>query len=146
MFSLVYRSVARPGFSLDQIQEMLVKAQNFNHEQGITGCLLYYQGEFIQYLEGNQYKVLTLFDKIKVDPRHKDVELLSYEEREGRAFEKWDMAFENFFGENTQITYLKLLVGEYLSQKTEKHSNNPTKNVFWEHVGSVLYSKTSSGN
>ncbi|MEZ2413349.1 BLUF domain-containing protein [Muriicola sp. E247] len=145
MFSLVYRSVARPGFSLDHIQEMLVKAQNFNHDQGITGCLLYYQGEFIQYLEGNQYKVLTLFDKIKVDPRHKDVELLSYEEREGRAFEKWDMAYENFFGENTQITHLRLLVGEYLSQKTEIPPNNPTKNVFWEHVGSVLYSKTSSG-
>lgn len=147
MFSLVYRSVARPGFNLEQIQEMLVKAQYFNHQQGITGCLLYHEGEFIQYLEGNQYKVLTLFDKIKVDSRHREVELLSYAEREGRAFEKWDMAYENFFGENPQITHLKLMVDEYLSNKSKQTAENPSKAVFWEHVGSVLHStRTSAGN
>ncbi|QBA65048.1 BLUF domain-containing protein [Muriicola soli] len=147
MFSLVYRSVARPGFNLDQIQEMLRKARNFNHQQGITGCLLYHEGEFIQYLEGNQYKVLTLFDKIKVDSRHIEVELLSYAEREGRAFEKWDMAYENFFGENPQITHLKLMVDEYLSNKSNHTAENPSKIVFWEQVGSVLHgTRTSAGN
>ncbi len=56
---------------------MLEKARENNSRDNITGCLLYYEGEFIQYLEGNQVKVLTLFDKINADKRHKDVTLLS---------------------------------------------------------------------
>ena len=143
MFSLVYRSVAKPGFTLDQIQEMLVKAKDYNHRQGITGCLLYHKGEFIQYLEGNQYKVLTLFDKIKADSRHKNVELLSFEERDQRTFDNWDMAYENFFGENDQINYLKLMVDEFLNNGGEEQSKDPAKTVFWETVGSVLHSRTA---
>jgi hypothetical protein len=137
--------VATPGFGLDQIQEMLLKAKVFNHQQGITGCLLYHQGEFIQYLEGNQYRVLTLYDRIKVDTRHKNVELLSYGERENRAFQKWDMAYENFYGENIQIAHLKLMVSEYLNKKKVTTSLNPSNAVFWENVGSVLYAKSVRG-
>ncbi len=143
MFSLVYRSVAKPNFTLDQIQVMLEKAKENNRILGITGCLLYHHGEFIQYLEGNQYKVLTLFDKIKADPRHKNVELLSFEEREERAFASWDMAFENFYGENAQITHLKLMVGEYLKEKSVSQDENPAGTVFWDTVGSLLDARPS---
>ncbi|GGD53110.1 BLUF domain-containing protein [Muriicola marianensis] len=143
MFSLVYKSVAKPDFTLDQIQEMLIKAQENNRSLGITGCLLYHRGEFIQYLEGNQYKVLTLFDKIKTDPRHKNVELLSYEEREERVFSSWDMAFENFYGENAQITHLKLMVGEYLDENTAQKDKHPAGAVFWNTVGSILEARHS---
>jgi hypothetical protein len=144
MFSLVYRSVARPGFDLHQIQEMLSKATSFNHQQEITGCLLLHDGEFIQYLEGNQFRVLTLFDKIKEDKRHEKVELLSYGELDKRAFETWDMAFENFYGENEQICHLKLVVGNYLQHKESHATLHPSKAVFWETVGSVLYAKTAT--
>ena len=138
MFSLVYRSVAKPEFHLDLIQEMLAKAKLNNHRLGITGCLLYHQGEFIQYLEGSQLRVLSLYDRIKADPRHTQVELLGYEEREGRAFASWDMAYENFYGENAQITHLKLLVSEYLDRQGTPGLHNPTHSVFWQTVGSIL--------
>ncbi len=143
MFSLVYRSVAKPEFHLDRIQEMLVKAKENNHRLGITGCLLYHQGEFIQYLEGNQYRVLTLFDKIKADPRHTDVELLGYEKRAERAFATWDMAYENFFGENAQIIHLKLMVKEFLDRKQVSEENNPSRAVFWKTVGSILEGRSA---
>ncbi|MGB5646861.1 BLUF domain-containing protein [Muriicola sp.] len=144
MFSLVYRSIARPGFDLDQIQGMLSKAKTFNHQQNITGCLLFYEGEFIQYLEGNQFKVLTLFDKIKEDKRHEKVELLSHGEIEKRAFETWDMAFENFYGENEQISHLKLVVSNYLLHKELHTTLHPSKAIFWETIGAVLYAKSST--
>ncbi len=143
MFSLVYRSVAMPEFTLDQIQEMLIKAQENNRTLRITGCLLYHQGEFIQYLEGNQYRVLTLFDKIKADPRHKIVELLSYEERDDRVFSSWDMAYENFYGENAQITHLKLLVEEYLDENIVHADNHPAGAAFWNTVGTLLAARPS---
>ncbi len=144
MFSLVYRSVAKPSFDLAQIQGMLLKAKAFNNEQGITGCLLYYEGTFIQYLEGNQYQVLKLYDKIKIDKRHKKVELLSYGEIEKRAFEKWDMAYENFYGENEQIAHLRLLVSNYMDTKNPSIALHPSKAIFWETIGSVLYAKSIS--
>jgi hypothetical protein len=143
MFSLVYQSEAEQGLDLNQIQAMLLKAQIFNHQQGITGCLLYHNGKFIQYLEGNQYKVLKLYDKIKEDKRHTKVEILTYGEIEKRAFEKWDMAFEDFYGENEQIIYLKLLVSNYLQRKDTHLTLNPSKVIFWETVGSVIYSKST---
>ncbi len=141
MFSLVYRSVAKSSFTLDQIEDMLEKAKENNRILDITGCLLYHEGEFIQYLEGNQFKVLKLFDKIKADPRHRKVELLSHEQREERVFASWDMAYENFYGENALITHLKLMVGEYLEEGYVTEDNNPAGAVFWRTVGSILHAR-----
>jgi hypothetical protein len=144
MFSLVYRSVAKPGFDLNQVEELLLKAQAFNNQHLITGCLLYYDGKFIQYLEGNQYRILKLYDRIKEDQRHKKVELLSHGEIEKRVFEKWDMAFENFYGENEQISHLKLLVSNYLQNKDTHQALHPSKAIFWETVGSVLLARSAT--
>ena len=141
MFSLVYKSVGKPGFGIEQIEEMLEKAKAFNHSNGITGCLLYHEGEFIQYLEGNQIRVLNLFDKIKLDSRHHEIELLSYEEREHREFDQWDMAFENLYGENEQIAHIKLLVNESSKDKNAHMAKHPSKAVFWETVRSALMKK-----
>ena len=143
MFSLVYRSVAKPDFNLDKIQEMLGKAKENNHRLGITGCLLYHEGEFIQYLEGNQFRVLTLFDKIKADSRHMQVDLLSYGEREGRAFGSWNMAYENFYGENVHIAHLRLMVGEFLNHNKVTADANPSKAIFWQNVRTLLDARLS---
>jgi len=144
MFSLVYKSVGKPGFGLEQIQEMLIKAKAYNHSKGITGCLLYHEGVFIQYLEGNQIRVLNLFDKIKLDPRHHNVELLSYEEREKREFEQWDMAFENLYGENEHMAHLKLLVRQFSDSEGTDQGQRPSNNVFWETVRNALMAKQAN--
>lgn len=138
MFCLIYRSVAKPSFKSSEVQKMLSGAREYNRKMGITGCLLYYNGEFIQYLEGNQIKVLGLFDKIKKDKRHTDIELISYGEREEREFEKWEMAYEDFFGENDQITYLKLLVSSYFDAPDKAASLHPASVPFWRTVSKLF--------
>ncbi|MCX2718155.1 BLUF domain-containing protein [Lentiprolixibacter aurantiacus] len=137
MFALVYRSRAVPGFGPVQIQEMLEKARPYNSEQGITGCLLFHEGEFLQYLEGNQIRVLKLFDKIKNDPRHTDMELISHGNRPERWFKDWEMAFEDFYGDNDQISYLKLLVEGHLGD-LEVNISDPAVYAFWENVSRML--------
>ena len=137
MFALVYRSKAIPGFGRVQIQEMLKKARLYNSEQGITGCLLFHEGEFLQYLEGNQIRVLRLFDRIKNDPRHTDMELISHGERPERWFKNWEMAFEDFYGDNDQIAYLKLLVADHLDE-LEVRTSDPAIHSFWENVSRML--------
>ncbi|MGB5360206.1 MAG: BLUF domain-containing protein [Eudoraea sp.] len=131
MFSLVYRSTASPIFKKVDVKEMLEKARVNNLRDRITGCLLYYEGEFIQYLEGNQVKVLTLFDKIKVDKRHKDVTILAYGVTDSREFKDWEMAYADFFGDNDKMNYFKLLVSSYNENLHSITSQNPSFNTFW---------------
>ncbi len=144
MFCLVYTSTAKPDFDRTQVQMMLEKARVFNNSNGITGCLLYYKGEFLQYLEGNQVKVLALFDKIQKDQRHCDVELISHGNINAREFKKWDMAYEDFYGDNDTLQFLKLLVSSYLEPSEKALDPNPTSKYFWRTARRLLSNKTTS--
>ncbi|TAI46659.1 BLUF domain-containing protein [Flagellimonas allohymeniacidonis] len=144
MFCLVYRSTASPSFKKSQITEMLEKARVLNQERDITGCLLYYHGEFLQYLEGNQIKVLSLFDRIKTDPRHTNVEVLSNAEIKKREFHKWEMAYEDFLGDSNELQFLKLLTSSYIETPDEGMEPNPTSLFFWRTAKRLLHAKTSS--
>lgn len=134
MFSLVYKSIAKPNFKQEGIQNMLERARVYNSSQGITGCLLYYEGTFLQYLEGNQIKVLKLFDKIREDKRHTQIHLLTHSEVEQREFKKWDMAFENFYGENEHLSFLKLFANDYTDEES----------IFWERTSKITFWKEVS--
>lgn len=142
MFSLVYRSRSSHVFKESQIQDMLEKARGFNSKNNITGCLLYYQGEFLQYLEGDKIKVFDLYDKIKVDTRHSQVELLSNGEIFDRVFENWEMAYEDFLGNNHQLQYLKILISAYMEDSSTMMNPNPTSNSFWRAAQKILQAKS----
>jgi hypothetical protein len=141
MFCLVYKSKANPALKPSQVRELLDKAREFNQSNKITGCLLFYNGQFIQYLEGNQIKVLELFDRIQKDTRHSNVELLSHEALEFREFEKWDMAFENLHGENSHLQYLKLLVDSFTDDNQTSLAPTPSSRKFWRTAKLILESK-----
>ncbi len=134
MFCLVYRSVALPSFKKNELNEMLHKARVNNSRDGITGCLLFYEGEFIQYIEGTQLKVLNLFDKINTDNRHEDITLLAHGERDSREFNNWEMAYEDFFGDNDQINYLRLLIDSFKENAHSSIHPDPSANAFWKAV------------
>lgn len=143
MFNLVYRSTASPAFGQSQIKDMLKASRDFNVKNDITGCLLYYNGEFLQYLEGDQAKVMDLFEKIKEDYRHFQITLLSYSHIYSREFDHWSMAYENFLGANHQLEYLKLLISSYLEMPQASIRPNPTTKSFWNAVKKLLEAKKS---
>ena len=138
MFCLVYKSEASTSWGYAQIQEMLVKARKFNKANGITGCLLYYDGSFLQYLEGNQISVLNLFDKIQADKRHSAVNLLCHSHISERKFESWHMAFEDLMGENDHLQFLKLLVSSYVAGPISAMEPNPSSLYFWNTAKRLL--------
>ena len=71
---------------------ILEQAQAHNKAEGITGVLCQGQGFFIQILEGERTRINRLYLSIAADTRHKDVELLHYEEIHARRFDLWSMA------------------------------------------------------
>jgi hypothetical protein len=121
---------------------MLEYARDFNSSNNTTGCLLYYNGAFLHYLEGDRDKVLNLFERIKKDDRHSQVILLSTCDRDSREFESWSMAYENFIEVNHQLKYLKLVVSLYTEKQDMTIDSNPTSKIFWATVKKLLNSQS----
>lgn len=73
------------------LEDILKVAREHNLDHGITGVLVYQGGVFLQALEGGRRAVNDLFGAIQRDPRHKDVELLLFEEIVQRSLCGWAM-------------------------------------------------------
>ena len=95
MLSIIYASSAVKLFTNEEIIELLQKSQENNEKIGITGMLLYNDGNFIQVIEGPDDAVRALYNKIKQDSRHDNVVLLGQDPIHERQFPQWTMGFRN---------------------------------------------------
>ncbi|WP_423186326.1 BLUF domain-containing protein [Alishewanella sp. d11] len=93
-YQIVYYSTATREFSEQDLIELLSVANKYNNALGITGCLVYSNGKFIQLLEGERKNVLELFEKIKRDPRHNNVTVTVEMTVNQKLFPDWGMAFK----------------------------------------------------
>ncbi len=60
---------------------------------GITGLLLYHDGNFLQILEGEAEKVQATFARIAANPRHRNLQRLPPVSVHTRLFPDWSMGF-----------------------------------------------------
>lgn len=95
MLSLIYVSTSVRLLSDDELLGILQQSRENNLTREVTGLLLYKGGNFMQVLEGEETIVNTLYEKIKTDPRHTDVSIISREKIQARQFHAWEMAFQN---------------------------------------------------
>ena len=93
MLSITYVSTADRLLSRPELLSMLMSIRPRNDALGLTGMLLYRDGNIIQVLEGPDEAVDTTFAKIDKDPRHKGVLLLLRDQVQGRVFPEWSMGF-----------------------------------------------------
>ena len=102
MFSLIYLSRGSHDFTEEQLLELLGTSRDNNAEAGITGLLLYKDGNFLQILEGEDAVVHAVFNKIEDDPRHFNVTVLLEGPCEKREFPGWSMGFQNLRSVNAE--------------------------------------------
>ena len=95
MFYLVYVSVAAEKASKDDLLEILARSRTNNAEAGITGLLLYKDGNYMQVLEGEEKAVRDLYARIRRDPRHLGIVTLVEGRRDNRCFGDWSMGFQD---------------------------------------------------
>ena len=93
---LAYLSSATNLPSLDDLRAILAQARRNNEAHGITGLLLYHDGNFFQVLEGAKDAVLACYGRIEKDLRHNGCIVLISEPSEIRRFANWDMAYVPF--------------------------------------------------
>lgn len=95
MIRLIYLSTAIKRFEVDELEELLKKAQENNQKEDITGLLIIKDRTIIQCLEGEEDRVQKLYEKIEKDERHVNVMELMREDIEDRYFPDWEMGFKN---------------------------------------------------
>jgi hypothetical protein len=83
------------------LDALLKQSRAFNRASGVTGCLLYQDGCFMQMLEGNREVLFALYKKIKIDIRHREVTLVMEGPARYRVFMDWSLALrEHTLGSN----------------------------------------------
>ena len=76
------------------IEELLFYAREKNKRLAITGVLLLIQGKFIQYIEGYEEDIDSVYESIKIDTRHNDLLLLDSGYIDKRQYTNWSMAYK----------------------------------------------------
>ncbi|RPD48431.1 BLUF domain-containing protein [Hymenobacter sediminis] len=91
---LVYQSVATTPMTEPELEALLIQSRAWNEAHGLTGLLLYSNGNIMQVLEGTQEEVHYIFQRIEHDQRHFGVTKLSDGPIQGRNFSQWFMGFQ----------------------------------------------------
>lgn len=92
---LLYVSRSNAGMPSAMIDEIVAQSRQNNPDAGITGLLCHAGNVFMQVLEGSRPAVNATYARILRDERHRDVELLVYEEIGERRFAGWVMGRAN---------------------------------------------------
>ena len=95
LYKLIYSSIRQPDSTDADIQDILEACKRNNPGKDITGVLLHSNYRFIQYLEGSSQQVIDLYDKIRMDNRHKNVVMLAYGPIDERVFPSWHMGYRS---------------------------------------------------
>jgi hypothetical protein len=78
---------------VDELSALLMDARQRNRENGISGALLYADGNFMQVLEGPPESVQSTFGRICASSRHRGIIELYREGLPEREFADWHMGF-----------------------------------------------------
>mgnify|MGYP003551681444 FL=1 len=126
MLSLIYVSTSVKLLNDEELLDILKASRENNSSKDVTGLLLYKGGNFMQVLAGPDEAVEALYEKIKTDPRHKDVNVLSREQVSARQFPAWEMAFQNL--DNPEVKnqpgYSQFLQDEFIA---DVYRENPLR-------------------
>lgn len=89
---VVYCSRAARGVDAAAVDRIIDTARRANPQLGISGLLVFGSGVFFQWLEGPRDHITALMARIRRDPRHDEVVMLSQsEEVRERLFPDWSM-------------------------------------------------------
>lgn len=95
LYFLIYVSRCNRQLKQDELIEMLNTIRQHNRLNGISGCLIHQDGEFMQLLEGKQQVVHALRDRIRADQRHEDFRVIAEGPLQQRVFNDWGMVLRH---------------------------------------------------
>jgi hypothetical protein len=99
----VYASRAIEPIAKSALTAILESSRRNNGVNGITGLLCHSNGVFVQVLEGGRANVSSVLGRIFGDKRHRDIQVLVFEEIGARHFGNWSMGAVNLASVNPAL-------------------------------------------
>lgn len=96
--TIVYVSSASRLLDDAELEALLLDARAHNALHGVTGVLIYGEGNFMQCIEGPAHAIGLVFERILASRRHRDVITLMDEPIDDRGFTQWHMALAHCSG------------------------------------------------
>jgi hypothetical protein len=93
-YCITYFSTAVESTTEHDIFDIVEFSRIKNARLGVTGVLLYVNGNIVQVLEGQQETVEGLYKSIQIDPRHTNVRTVINHPIAQRLFSRWFMGYE----------------------------------------------------
>lgn len=72
-YAISYVSTAHIDLHEQAVDDLMIKTNEYNNGQNITGILLYNERSFFQLIEGEKKTIQHLYEKIAQDSRHQDL-------------------------------------------------------------------------
>ena len=91
LYRLIYVSQAVAGLEYPDFIQILQRSEFNNKQVGITGMLVFGDSMFLQVLEGSRRMVSQTYNRILLDKRHVNAELIDFSEIDHRNFTVWSM-------------------------------------------------------
>lgn len=99
LVQLIYvSSMASPSSTV--LGDILATCAKNNPANGITGMLLFYDGSFMQVLEGEEADVDRTYARIAKDSRHNQLVVMAREPISARHFAHWSMGYRQLAPED----------------------------------------------
>jgi hypothetical protein len=132
--SIAYRSRVSGAQTPEGFRKLIGDAQERNRAHSITGQLICEDNRYYQWIEGPGEHLQYLWEAIKRDPRHCDIEVLGNQQIPARFFAEWDLKVSTKFEapptvtkQTTQSTLPDLIKDLVIPQLAAKHANKPKK-------------------
>ena len=106
LHKLMYVSSATNLLNAEELYSLISQSQLKNAHFGVTGCIIYHDGNILQYIEGTRASIDFIYDSIVLDSRHTGIQRLCYEPVEQRSFSDWTMALK--YIPDTEYDYTSL--------------------------------------
>ena len=91
MHAVAYVSAASWNLLEEQLERIVSESRRLNALNGVTGVLLYCDGNFMQYIEGEEAAVVETFARIRASESHYQVDELMNQPILEREFGDWAM-------------------------------------------------------
>ncbi len=128
MYRIIYLSSATKMMSDLELNKLLAQSRIKNAALDITGVLLYFDGDFMQVIEGNETNVKNLYQSIVRDDRHRSIICVFNDHIEHRQFAEWSMGFSK----TNYVDIRKIKTLENSSRNLLFNSNDKVALIFLE--------------
>lgn len=111
LYEVLYVSTIAPDTHASMVGGIAAKARVANQQRDITGLLIFDGQRFCQQLEGTQKQVLALVERIRLDPRHTDVNVVHHGPLAARRFKQFNLGYTSVDDEDV-LARLEQLDGQ----------------------------------